>query len=337
MGQQVEPDRHRRGAEDGEDPVPAPPADQPPGGDRGGQQAGHQRQQPQPGDGRADALDDLHVLGQVGDRPEHGEPDDEADRARRGEYPVAEQVQRNDGLGGPALRPDEPGAEDHRTRAHEVDRRGGPGIGGPAQRGEQHQAGRRAGQQHRAEVVDLVRGPAQVPGQHRRDHGQRHDADRQVDVEHPAPRQVVHEEPADQRAEDAGHAEHAAEQALVAASFPGRHHVGDDRLRAGQQAAAADALDRAERDQLRAWCEKARPAPSRSGRSRSRPGRTSSARTGRRACPTAGWKWWTPAGTRSPPRTGATARAGPRRSWAVPSPRSSGPAPPAACQAAARR
>ena len=87
-------------------------------------------------------------------------------------------------------------------------------------------------------------------GQHRGDHGQRDRADRQVDVEHPAPRQVVDEEPADQRADHAGHPEHAAEQALVAAAVPGRDDVGDDRLRARQQAAAADALHRAEHDQL---------------------------------------------------------------------------------------
>ncbi len=88
-----------------------------------------------------------------------------------------------------------------------------------------------------------------MPGQHRGDHRQRDRADRQVDVEHPPPRQVVDEEPADQRADHAGHPEHAAEQALIAAAVPGRDDVGDDRLRPCQQAAAADALHRAEHDQ----------------------------------------------------------------------------------------
>ena len=75
-------------------------------------------------------------------------------------------------------------------------------------------------------------------------------ADRHVDVEDPAPAQVVHEEAADQRPEHAGHAEYRAEDALVTAALPGRHHVPDDALRPGEQPAAADALHRAGGDQL---------------------------------------------------------------------------------------
>src|SRR5262249_52352219 len=75
-------------------------------------------------------------------------------------------------------------------------------------------------------------------------------ADGQFEEDPPAPRRVGDEDPADQRAENAGDPEHAAEQALVTAAVPGRDDVGDDRLRAGQQAAAADSLHRAEGDQL---------------------------------------------------------------------------------------
>jgi hypothetical protein len=95
-----------------------------------------------------------------------------------------------------------------------------------------------------------VTGLAQPAGQHSRRHHQGDDADRQVDVEHPPPRQVVHEEPANQRPEHAGHPERGAEDALVAAAFAGRHDVPDDGLRADDQPAAAEPLNRAERDQL---------------------------------------------------------------------------------------
>ena len=75
-------------------------------------------------------------------------------------------------------------------------------------------------------------------------------ADRQVDVEDPAPREVVDEEAAEQRPGDRRDGEHRADQAHVATALPRRDDVGDDRLRADHQAAGADALERAERDQL---------------------------------------------------------------------------------------
>ena len=80
-------------------------------------------------------------------------------------------------------------------------------------------------------------------------HDQRDHADRHVDVEDPAPGQVVHEHAAEQRADHAGEAEDRAEQPHVAAAFAGRDDVADDGLRADHQAAAAQALHRAERDE----------------------------------------------------------------------------------------
>ena len=90
----------------------------------------------------------------------------------------------------------------------------------------------------------------EVRGEHDRDHHQGERADRQVDVEHPAPAQVVDEEPAKQRSDHARDAEHGAERALVLAALTGRDDVADDRLGQHDQAAAADALQGAERDQL---------------------------------------------------------------------------------------
>ena len=84
-----------------------------------------------------------------------------------------------------------------------------------------------------------------------RDHCQRDEAERQVDVEDPPPREVVDEEAAEQRAGDDGDAEHAAEQALVAAAVARRDEVADDGHRHDDQTAAAEPLDCSERDQLR--------------------------------------------------------------------------------------
>ena len=58
------------------------------------------------------------------------------------------------------------------------------------------------------------------------------------------------EQAAEHRAEHAGRAEHGQEVALVAGPLPRRHDVADDRQRHREQAAGADALDRAERGQL---------------------------------------------------------------------------------------
>src|SRR5271169_5392576 len=85
------------------------------------------------------------------------------------------------------------------------------------------------------------------------DHGYRYErdgTDRQVDVEHPPPGQVVDEEPAEQRTDDARDPEDGTERALVPAPLARRDDVADDRLCQHYQAAAADPLDSAERDQL---------------------------------------------------------------------------------------
>src|SRR5207247_7809539 len=82
-----------------------------------------------------------------------------------------------------------------------------------------------------------------------RDHGQRDDPDRQVDVEDPAPAEVVHEEPAEERPDDRREAEHGAEVALVLAPLARRDDVPDDRERDDDQPARAEALQRTEPDQ----------------------------------------------------------------------------------------
>jgi hypothetical protein len=82
------------------------------------------------------------------------------------------------------------------------------------------------------------------------DDRQRNEADGDVDIEDPAPRCVVDEKAADQRSGDAAEAEDRAERALVAPAIAWRDDVADDRLREDDEPAAANALQRAERDEL---------------------------------------------------------------------------------------
>ena len=187
---------------------------------------------------------------QVGQRAEHREAGREADRGGDGEDRVLEQPQRQDGLGGVAGG-EVPGEQQQRGQGEQPDdHRRGPGVRGAAPGGREHDRGGEPGERGRAEVVDLVVLPGAGRGEHHGDHDKRDRADRQVDVEHPAPAEVVDEEPADQRADDGRDAEDRAERALVLAALPRRHDVADDRLGQYQQAAAADALDRAEGDEL---------------------------------------------------------------------------------------
>ena len=143
-----------------------------------------------------------------------------------------------------------PTAQDDGQDPEQVDRERVPGEGVAAERGEQDQADRRRADQRGARIVDHMAGLAQPAGQHRRGHHQGNDADREVDVENPPPGQVVHEEAADQRAEHAGDPERGAEDPLITAALARRDDVTDDGLRAHDQAAAAQSLDGAERDQL---------------------------------------------------------------------------------------
>ena len=83
-----------------------------------------------------------------------------------------------------------------------------------------------------------------------RDHRQRKDAQRQVDVEDPAPGEVFDEEAAEQRPDHGRDAEDSAEEALVLAALTRRDDVADDGHRRHDQPAATDPLQGAECDQL---------------------------------------------------------------------------------------
>ncbi len=61
---------------------------------------------------------------------------------------------------------------------------------------------------------------------------------------------MLGEQPAEQRSEHAGGAEDGTEQALVAAAFAGRYEVADDRHGQHHEPASAEALERAEGDEL---------------------------------------------------------------------------------------
>ena len=105
------------------------------------------------------------------------------------------------------------------------DRRRAPSVGRATQAREQHQAGGGEHQDSGSEVVDDVADPAEVARDLDRHHGEGDDTDRDVDVEDPPPGQLLDEDAAEQRPDNAGHAEHRPEQALIAATFTGRDDV----------------------------------------------------------------------------------------------------------------
>src|SRR5688572_11930906 len=84
-----------------------------------------------------------------------------------------------------------------------------------------------------------------------REHDEREQAEREVDVEDPAPGEVRREVAAEEGSGDARHAEHCAEDALIPAAIARGDDVADDRLRRYHQPAPAEALDGAVDDELR--------------------------------------------------------------------------------------
>jgi hypothetical protein len=167
------------------------PADRVTAADRCDQDTSHQRRQEQARDGRAVTVHVLQIQRQVGDRTEQSDADDEAHCAGDGDDAFAEDRRRQDRLRGPGLDEHEPDQQDHTEHDQHDQRRRAPWVAGAAKAGEQHDPRQASGQQRRAEVVDLVSDAGGARLEYRRDHGQRHQPDRQVDVEDPLPGEVV--------------------------------------------------------------------------------------------------------------------------------------------------
>ena len=169
---------------------------------------------------------------------------------RHREDAAREQAHRQHRLGGALLDGDEHRGRDDGDHAEADDLPRAPAVGRAAEARGQHEAARGEAEQDRAEHVD-ARVPALLGhAQRDRDDRQRHDPDRDVHVEDPAPRRVVDEEAAEQRPGDAAHPEDRADHALVAAAIARRDDVADDRLGEDDEPAAAEALQRAEGDEL---------------------------------------------------------------------------------------
>jgi hypothetical protein len=181
---------------------------------------------------------------------EQGETDHEAHQAGDGEDGVPEQPQRHEGFGGVALGDEEEDGRGDRSGAEAEDEPGVPGVLGAAPTGQQHQAGGGGGEQEGAEDVEAASGLRLGEFQCDGHDGQGDEAEGDVDVEAPAPGEAVGEVAAEEGSGDRGEAEGGADQAHEPAAPPRGHDVRDDRLDAGHQAARADALERAEGDQL---------------------------------------------------------------------------------------
>ena len=211
----------------------------------------HHRRQQQARRRRAPSFHDLHVERQVRDRPEQGDADDEPDPARDRERPILEQRQRQDRLRGTALSKHEE-REQHRAEHRQPDRLDRPPrVGRPTEAREEHHRGQASRQQPCPEVVDRVSCAVCTGVEGDRDHRQCEQTDGQVDVEDPMPGEAVDEEPTDQRPDHGGDAEDGAEVPLVAAAVARRHDVADRSSRDHHQPAAAETLQRTERDQRR--------------------------------------------------------------------------------------
>ena len=101
-----------------------------------------------------------------------------------------------------------------------------------------------------SQSIECVR-QRRAPRHRQRDDDERDAADRQVDEEDPAPARVVDDEAADRRADDRRRGEDRADQALPAAAVARRDDVADHGEREREEPAGADALHRAEDDELR--------------------------------------------------------------------------------------
>ena len=195
-------------------------------------------------------LDDLEVERQIGDRAEEREPDDEADRARDRERAVAEEIERQDRLGGTLLDERERDEENNADHHQRDDLSRPPRPSGAAEAREEHDPRQPSREQRRAEVVDPVPDVHDGTVERDSDHREREQAQRHVDVEDPAPGEVVDEKAAEQRPDHGRDAEDGAEETLVLASLARWHDVSDHCHRRHDQTAAADPLQCAERDQL---------------------------------------------------------------------------------------
>ncbi len=249
-GQQPHADDGQGGADDGVAAVAPGAADHLPGDDGRADDAAHHGQHQQSGLGRRGPVDHLEVGGQIAGGAEQGDADDQAHQPGDVEDGVAEQPQRDEGFDGEALDGQEGGGGGEGARAEAEDDAGVPGVLGAAPAGEQDQAGGGGGQQQCAEHVEAAAARRLRQFQHQGDDDHGDQAEGHVDVEAPAPGEVVGEVAAEQRSGDRGESEGGADQAHEASALPCGHDVRHDRLDAGHQAARADALHGAVRDEL---------------------------------------------------------------------------------------
>ena len=183
--------------------------------------------------------------------PNSAKPTMKPDGACHRERVVAEERQGQDRLGRTELHQHEERQQHEARDDQSDDLRRAPRPGRAAEAREQDDGAERSREQRGTEIVDRVAPLHGARMERGRDHAERHRADRQVDVEDPAPGEMVDEEAAEQRPDHRRDAEHAAEESLVLAALARRDDVADHGERGDDQAAGAQALQRAAGDQLR--------------------------------------------------------------------------------------
>jgi hypothetical protein len=187
--EQEQPDGRDRRAHDREHAVATVARDQEAASGRADEHTEHHRRHQQPGLGRAVALDDLQVERDERDGAEEREADNESDRARRPERHVAEEFRRQDRLRRARLdereqREQRDAADDRCEHSRRV-----PGVARAAEAGVEDDARQPGREDDRPEPVYPVLRRHLARAEGSRDHRERDDAERQVDVEDPPPRQ----------------------------------------------------------------------------------------------------------------------------------------------------
>ena len=249
LGHEGEADDQQRHSDDDHRLVAARAADDLPRHDRAEDQPEQERQELVARLCRTRVLD-LEVERQEDDRRAEAEGREEDGHHRRREGAVAEQVERDDRLGGPALDDHEDDEEHQADEDPAPDRRVAPVAAlGEGEAEEDRDEGE--DERHDAQIIDahLPAGPTHV-GQEAPDDGQGDEADRDVDEEDPVPGELVGQKAAQPRSQQERDAEDEAEESLVLAALGRGEQVTDHRQRDREERTGAKALDAAEEDEL---------------------------------------------------------------------------------------
>ncbi len=192
----------------------------------------------------------MQVEGDVEERSEHGDAEEEDAGGGERHAGVLKERQREEGFDGARFDPEEESEDEGGEGEHRLHTGRSPAA--EADFAECEEQGREPGAESGdAGPIDdaLLEMRAEV-GEFVIEDGDGEDAEGRVDVEDPAPGEIVGDPAAEDGADDGGDAEDRSEEALVAAALGGGEEIADDGEAEADDGAAADALEAAEEDEL---------------------------------------------------------------------------------------